>query len=249
MMQYPLACVFSPNKSPAILYIFQMKLLYTPQDFAPPNTTPVPENFPKQHLDHPICIFLDLEGVVMNITERAAFSLDQMEIPLSSSGLISPNPIYSFTTEEVWHDICHGFDFYGEAPTYPWSDLIFEKAFQLSHGKVYFLGRSSGWDREAWGGKAHWVWRNFGQYGYDRLLMVSDNFQKFIEKPYTERDILIDDRMEYIEKWCQQGGAAVYWPEIDWRADPDVVSAILIDRFRILQRHVDSVQRGEKKSS
>lgn len=234
--------------SPRILYIFQMKLLYTPKDFPAPVTTPLPDNFPIQHRDNPICIFLDLEGVVMNITERAAFALDQLEIPISSSGLISPNPIYSFTTEEVWHDICHGFDFYGEAPAYPWADIIFEKCFQLTHGKVYFMAQNSGWDRESWGGKAHFVWRNYGQYGYDHLLMISEGFVPFLERPYTERDILIDDDLENIKRWCQRGGVGLHWEEIDWRADPEVVSQILIDRFRVLQRHVDLIQGIGKKA-
>jgi hypothetical protein len=234
---------FFPLKPLAILYIFQMKFLYTSADFPAPATTPVPENFPKEHLDRPICIFLDLEGVMMNFTEQAAFALDQLDIPVSSSGLISPNPIYTFTTDEVFHDVCHGFDFYAESPTYQWSDILFEKCFQLSHGKVYFLAQNSGWDRESWGGKAHFVWRNYGQYGYDHLLMMSEGFVSFLDKPYTERDILIDDDMENIKKWCLRGGTGLWWPEIDYRADTELVSAILIERFRVLTQYVKRMQQ------
>ena len=219
-----------------------MKLIYTPADFPSPVTTPVPENFPQEHIDRPVCIFLDLEGVMMNFTERAAFALDQLDIPISSSGLISPNPIYSFTTDEVFHDVCHGFDFYAEAPVYPWSDIIFEKCFQLTHGKVYFMAQNSGWDRESWGGKAHFVWRNYGQYGYDHLLMISEGFVPFLERPYTERDILIDDDLENIKRWCQRGGVGLHWEEIDWRADTELVSKLLIERFKTLERYLKKVQ-------
>lgn len=231
--------------SPRILYIFQMKLLYTPKDFPASVTTPLPDNFPIQHRDHPICIFLDLEGVVMNITERAAFALDQLEIPISSSGLISPNPIYSFTTDEVFHDVCHGFDFYAEAPVYPWADLIFERCFQLTHENVYFLSYQSKWDREAWGGCSHFVWRNFGSYGYNRLIMVTDEFS-LINVPFvnlTPRCILLSTKLGRVQRWCQGGGSAMHWVEIDWRTDVEVVSRILIDRFRLLHQHIDSVQR------
>ena len=219
-----------------------MKLLYTPADFPLIETTPVPENFPREHLDRPVCIFLDLEGVMMNVTERAAFALDQIDIPMSSSGLISPNPIYSFTTDEVFHDVCHGFDFYAEAPVYPWSDIIFEKCFQLTHENVYFLSYQSKWDREAWGGCSHFVWRNYGQYGYDHLLMISEGFVPFLERPYTERDILIDDDLENIKRWCQRGGVGLHWEEIDWRADTELVSKLLIERFKTLERYLKKVQ-------
>ena len=233
---------FLPSNLPAILYIFQMKLIYTPADFPSPVTTPVPENFPQEHIDRPVCIFLDLEGVMMNFTERASFALDQLDIPISSSGLISPNPIYSFTTDEVFHDVCHGFDFYAEAPVYPWADIIFEKCFQLTHGKVYFMAQNSGWDRESWGGKSHFVWRNYGQYGYDHLLMISEGFVPFLERPYTERDILIDDDLENIKRWCQRGGVGLHWEEIDWRADTELVSKLLIERFKTLERYLKKVQ-------
>ena len=219
-----------------------MKLIYTPADFPSPVTTPVPENFPQEHIDRPVCIFLDLEGVMMNFTERASFALDQLDIPISSSGLISPNPIYSFTTDEVFHDVCHGFDFYAEAPVYPWADIIFEKCFQLTHGKVYFMAQNSGWDRESWGGKSHFVWRNYGQYGYDHLLMISEGFVPFLERPYTERDILIDDDLENIKRWCQRGGVGLHWEEIDWRADTELVSKLLIERFKTLERYLKKVQ-------
>ena len=233
---------FFPLKPLTILYILRMKLIYTPADFPSPATTPVPEHFPQEHIDRPVCIFLDLEGVMMNFTERAAFALDDLIIPISSSGLISPNPIYTHTTDEVFHDICNGFDFYAEAPTYSWSDIIFEKCFQLTHGKVYFLAQNSGWDRESWGGKSHFVWRNYGQYGYDHLLMFSDGFVPFLDRPYTERDILIDDDMENIKKWCQRGGVGLWWEEIDYRADTELVSKLLIERFKMLDRYVKQIQ-------
>lgn len=178
----------------------------------------------------------------MNFTERAAFALDQLEIPISASGLISPNPIYTFTTDEVFHDVCHGFDFYADSPPYPWADILFEKCFQLTHGKVYFITQNSGWDRESWGGKAHFIWRNYGQYGYDHTLMMSEGFVSFLDKPYTEMDILIDDDLENIKRWCQHGGVGLWWEEIDWRVDVEKSSQILIDRFRILQRYVNKVQ-------
>ena len=233
---------FLPPKPLAILYIFQMKFLYTAADFPTPETTPEPDEFPQEHIERPVGIFLDLEGVVMNFTERAAFALDELDIPVSSSGLISPNPIYTFTTNEVFHDICHGFDFYAEAPTYPWSDIIFEKCFQLTHGKVYFMAQNSGWDRESWGGKSHFIWRNYGQYGYDHTVMISEGFVPFLNKMYTERDVLIACDKDNLRRWCLRGGVGFLWEEIDWRADVELVSKLLIERFKALEKYVNQVQ-------
>ena len=72
--------------------------------------------------------------------------------------------------------------------------------------------------------------------------MVSEGFVPFLERPYTERDILIDDDLENIKRWCQRGGVGLRREEIDWRADTELVSKLLIERFKTLERYLKKVQ-------
>ena len=81
--------------------------------------------------------------------------------------------------------------------------------------------------------------------GYNRLIMVTDEFS-LINVPFvnlTPRCILLSTKLGRVQRWCQGGGSAMHWVEIDWRTDVEVVSRILIDRFRLLHQHIDSVQR------
>ena len=54
--------------------------------------------------------------------------------------------------------------------------------------------------------------------------------------------ILIDDDLENIKRWCKRGGVGLHWEEIDWRADTELVSKLLIERFKLLERYLKKVQ-------
>ena len=166
-------------------------------------------------------IFLDIEGVLANFTQYAALALDNLQIPFDhKTNVIDPNPVYSHTTAEVLYDICHGFDFYRSMPKYSWTDVIFEELFKISNGNVYFISRGNKWDRSGWGGKAQWIWENFGDYGYNHLFMVSDVVESPMRGYRLPNDILIDDMLEpNIRRWCQSGGTGFHWQEIDWRVE------------------------------
>lgn len=221
-----------------------MKLLHLPNDFSVPTPTPSPDGVPPPEIvaRSNVRIFLDIEGVVMNFTLPAASALDDLEIPVSSSGTIEPNPVYHFTSDEILYDICHGFEFYAEAcPVYPWTDVLFEEVFKMSMGNVYFLGKQNKWDRGAWGGKAQWIWEKFGDYGYTHLLMVSEKHMLPFQEILRPHHILIDNDMENIRAWCQAGGTGYWWPELDPRADLQVTSMELGRRLRELRRYVDTL--------
>lgn len=204
-----------------------MKYIYNPSDFggSRPQT---PRLVPR--------VYFDLEGVLVNFTTRAALALDNMHIPIAKDGILSPSPVYNRTTNEVLYDICHGFDFYKSLPKYPWSDIIFSEAFMATKENVYFISRQNMWDRESWAGKAQWVWENYGQFGYDHLVMVSDNHDLSHRGLFTPGDILIDDMLEpNIKRWCMNGGTGFHWPEIDPRAEDGVITKELYQRISTLK--------------
>lgn len=182
-------------------------------------------------------MYFDLEGVLMNFTKNAALALDNLQIPVSKDGILSsPNPVYKRTTNEVLYDICHGFDFYEVMEKYMWSDIIFQEAFMAANENVYFIARQNIWDDEAWGGKAAWVKKNFGSYGYNHLVMVSDAHSIESRLRLTKSDILIDDDLDgNIAQWCRVGGAGFHWTELDWRSDQEVLTKEIYRRIAALK--------------
>ena len=72
--------------------------------------------------------------------------------------------------------------------------------------------------------------------------MVSEGFVPFLNKMYTERDVLIACDKDNLRRWCLRGGAGFLWEEIDWRADVELVSKLLIERFKALEKYVNQVQ-------
>ena len=208
-----------------------------PNNIYPPTNPPIPT--PNSN----IRIYLTIEGVMANFTAKAALALDNIQIPVSTNGiLIEPNPVYTITNTEVMYDICHGFDFYSSMEKYPWSDIIFEELFKITNGNVYFISRQNKWDRESWGGKAHWVWRNYGQYGYDHLMMISDTHEMSHRGKLENKDILIDAVVNpYINRWCATGGTGFRWREMDARSEQDVISRELFIRLSELKELIRRV--------
>lgn len=196
----------------------------------PPTNLPTPTPSPTRSN---VRIYIDLEGVLMNFTEKAARALDDLEIPISPNGiLVSPNPVYTLTTKEIMFDVCHGFDFYADMEKYQWSDILFEEMFKCSNQSAYFISRQSTWDRCSWGGKAQWIWQNYGQYGYDHLMMISDTHEMSHRGKLEANDILIDDFVNpYINRWCAAGGTGYHWKEMDPRSDQTVITKELHRRF------------------
>lgn len=208
--------------------------------------TYIPTNLPTptpSHIYSNARIYLDVEGVMANFTKQAALALDNMKIPVSETGiLISPNPVYTLTSKEIMYDVCHGFDFYASMEKYPWSDILFEELFKITNQNVYFISRQSKWDRESWGGKAHWIWQNYGQYGYDHLMMISDTHEMSHRGKLEEKDILIDDFVDpYINRWCAAGGTGFHWSEMDPRSEQDVISNELYRRLSELKELIRRV--------
>jgi 5'(3')-deoxyribonucleotidase len=190
----------------------QMKYIYYPSDF---NASLSNDSKSSKR------IFLDLDGVLMNFTKAAAMALDGISIPINyNSPIININPVFENNTEQVLFDICSGYDFYSDMEEYPWANMIFSNILTNNNMEnVYFLVRHNKYDFDGWSGKAHWVNKHFGAYGTEHLIMVSSHNPNVIKNLLSINDILIDDDIRNIEKWCKDGGVGFHWKEIDWRAD------------------------------
>lgn len=206
----------------------------------PPNILPTPTPSPFYSSAR---VYVELEGVLMNFTEKAAIALDNLQIPISTTGiLVDPNPVYTLTSKEITYDICSGFDFYSNMNKYRWSDILFEEIFRLTRGNIYFVSRQNTWDREAWGGKAQWVWKSFGQAMYDRLIMISDENVVSPTLRLESKDILISSVLTpYILNWCSIGGTGVHWSELDWRSNESIVATELSSRLHLLTTTISEV--------
>jgi hypothetical protein len=120
---------------------------------------------------------------------------------------------------------------------YPWTAVIWEECFRIGKGNVYFLIYNNKWDMEAWGGKAHWIRTHFGQYGYDRLIMVGEKHEAAFLPMINERNIYISlPWRKHFHRWCAMGGTGLAWPELDWRADADSASMEIGKRFIELRK-------------
>jgi hypothetical protein len=117
---------------------------------------------------------------------------------------------------EVIFDVCNGIEFWESVPMYPWSWLLFERAFKLSRENVYFVSWAFKEDMGSWGGKAAWTYKNFGTYGIEHLILtpLTENITMLCSGP---RDILICTLKESIELWNAAGGHCLHFPEIDVR--------------------------------
>ena len=212
-----------------------MRNVYTQVDFAFPVPTPAMENPTPPSPTSPR-IFLDLEGVLMNFTSLAALSLDNLQFPLHESGLVqTPHPVYTYTTKEILYDICNGVNFYSQLEKYAWADLLYQELYMATGGNVFFIVRNNRFDRGTWSGKADWIWRWFGESGYNRTIMVSEGLDSetnaFVNN-WRETDILIDDTLDpAIMNWCKRGGIGYHWKEIDPRASARVVSGLVSERI------------------
>lgn len=185
-----------------------------------------------------IHIFLDIKNVLMDFTSVAKAKLE-CSFPCPQDGVLRPNPIYGHTTTEIFQDICQGYDLYNDCPKYPWSDALWSEFYKISNGNVYTLVRHNQKDMEGLGGKAKWILRYLGTYGYDRTFLLSEKhifpFSDFLHSHH----ILIDTNLENIKKWCQQGGTGFLWEEIDTRTPPDKFRNLLSDRLHELRKYID----------
>lgn len=160
--------------------------------------------------------FFKLDGVLANFTTLAASYLDDLQIPHTDSGLFEESMLQKHFVPEVLFDICNGRDFWEQVPVYAWSWLLFERAFQLSKGDVYFMSRAYKEDPLSWGGKSAWVHKNFGVYGLDRTVL-SLNFKNLCMLCNGRNDILVTAVWNEVIAWNNAGGSALYFQEIDVR--------------------------------
>lgn len=117
---------------------------------------------------------------------------------------------------EVLFDVCNGQEFWESVPMYDWSWNLFECAYILSKGDVYFGSRAYKEDPASWAGKAAWVHKHFGQYGVDRL-MLSLHAKNLAMVCNGKMDILVACDKENILLWNAAGGTGLYFPELDIR--------------------------------
>lgn len=212
-------------------------MLYYPEDFAKIQSND--DTRANERLAHnKIRIFLDIKNVLMDFTSVAAIKLD-LQFPCPADGVLKNNPVYSYTTKEIFSDVCQGYDLYNDCAKYPWSDALWSELYKISSGNVYMLVRHDQRDMEGIGGKAKWILRNLGTYGYDRTFLLSERhvfpFSDFLHLNH----ILIDTNLENIKKWCQQGGTGFLWEEIDGRVSPEKYREILSNRIMELRRYID----------
>ncbi len=178
-----------------------------------------------------------LNGVVANFTTHAAHHLDSLNLPYTKDGIFEENMLEKHFAAEILYDICHGREFWEKVPVYPWSWMLYERAFELSKQQVWFLGKAHLEDSTSWGGKAAWVHRNFGRWGMDHLIM-SHTIENLSMLCNGKQDILVTCLKSEVDVWNLVGGTALYFPELDVR------SALATDEVaRRLTAMTDVVER------
>jgi len=160
--------------------------------------------------------FFRLDGVLANFTTLAAELLDDLKLPFPEDGVFEEDLLRAHFADDVLFDVCHGRAFWERVQTYPWSWMMFERAFTLSHEQVYFIGKAYKSDSNSWGGKAAWMHKNFGFYGIDHLF-VTLNSANMCMLNNGKNDILVTALKVEAEEWCLEGGSALYFRELDIR--------------------------------
>jgi hypothetical protein len=164
----------------------------------------------------PIQFFFRVAGVLADFTSAAAEKLDDLVLPITVNGIFEENMIENHFVPEVLYDVCSGEAFWRELPLYNWSFMMFEKAFRLSRGNVYFLGQPNIIDSESWSGKFAWTYKNFGVYGVNHLLMSIDKSSLALACSGMN-DILVTSVKAEMDFWNNAGGSGLYFPELDPR--------------------------------
>jgi hypothetical protein len=163
---------------------------------------------------HNIRFFFRVVGVLADFTSHAAKCMDNLVLPHPSDGIFEESMIQRHFVPEVLYDICSGEEFWREMPLYNWSFMLFQRAYMLSKGNVYFLGQANIIDSGSWSGKFNWCFKNFGKYGVDRLVLSID--AKNLSLVCSgKNDVLVTAIKSEAMLWNECGGTALHFPEID----------------------------------
>ena len=168
---------------------------------------------PKQNS---VRFFFGLDGVLANFTTHAAMYLDNLKLPYPENGIFEESMLKKHFVPEVLFDVCSGSQFWEGIPPYPWAWNFFSRAYELSHGDIYFGSRAHKEDSASWDGKAAWVHKHFGQYGVDRLVL-SLHARNLCMACNGKMDVLVAADLENVKMWNEMGGSALYFPELDIR--------------------------------
>lgn len=161
--------------------------------------------------------FFCVDGVLANFTTHAASYMDDLKLPFPANGIFEESMLQNHFVPEVLYDICNGREFWENVPMYPWSWMMFERAYIMSKANVYFISKAYDADPGSWGGKAAWVHKNFGSYGVNRLVLSLDiaNLCMLVD---GKTDVLISPIKRNIDAWISKGGTGLYFQELDVRS-------------------------------
>lgn len=151
-----------------------------------------------------------------NFTTHAGSYMDELKLPYPKDGIFEEELLRKHFADDVLFDVCNGREFWEGMPMYPWAWTLFEKATMLSKMDVYFLFEAHRADVGMWSGKASWIYKNFGQFGIQRVVgsMRDENLAMLCN---GRKDILITCIKHQQENWNASGGTAILIPELDVR--------------------------------
>lgn len=168
-----------------------------------------------------------MDGVLVNFNAHA---------PKYAFGTNRPTEKLDDTTRaakaKMWHDIESKPDFWHNLPMTDGIKSVLDVAGNI--GKLRVLSKTPkaknfiGGDKYVAfvaSEKRDWILRNLGNYFNTKDIIICSGPKGELITP-TKKDILVDDRIDNINEWCEMGGRGVHFVKAQ-----DAMLAILHERF------------------
>ena len=202
----------------------------------------VPAAILDDNRDGEIRFFINIYGVLSDLTGAFAKRYDDHVIPCVSECILDPEYIINNIPRSGVEAMMEEDFFWLHVQSYPWYMLLMGEMYNICHGNYYFVVphyRSMQMDD-----RLTWVWRHFGNGAKDRTVLLNcDTACDLLIK--SRNDIFIGSDLVDVERWSLAGGSAYWWPEIDGKCKNP--ARFLSKRIRMISQHVASLRELSQK--
>jgi hypothetical protein len=186
----------------------------------------------------PVRFFCNVGGVFSDVTGRFAERYDNYVLPMvknsdDTDSCVIDTKLLMKTVPRIAVDaLLEEDDFWRLVQPYPWYMLLMQEFYNHCAGEFFLiLHLYNGLQIED---RVLWIARHFGNESKEKLLILSYYTLPLLVR--SRNDVLIDADLVHIEKWCDAGGSAFWWPELNGKCvEP---ASILVKRVKLLKQAV-----------